>query len=497
MRAAKGFSGMNSGLPWRRLIALAAAALLAGCASQPRPAPDLRLPSAYEARPADAVVALERWWTTFEDPQLSALIDQALAANPDAKSAAARLREAEGTRSGALTRFLPQGNVSASTQRTDTRQIEGGIDLGPGVVIPGLSLGGITDTDSASFKVSWEIDLFGRLFAAKRTADADLLASVYDAESTRASLAAQVADACFQARGLSIQLADARETARIQGELYRVAGVRAKAGLAASSEPDRVAGDLAQSEAQIVALEAELQVQRRTLLILTGRSFESTDALAVQAFVGAAPQVPASLPSDLLRRRPDVRKAEAQLAGALGRQELARLAFLPTFNLLPGVGWSRSVQSGSPTESSNWSLGVGVTVPVLDIPNLLSQLRVSRARGEQAVYAYEKAVQTALGEAESALVHLDADRRRVTLLSDGEARAERAYKAAQMGYQRGLTDLQTTLSSEQSWRATRTQLTSAQVQAVRRAVQAYKAIGGGWPGAAKPAMDQDVAKVNP
>jgi outer membrane protein TolC len=115
------------------------------------------------------------------------------------------------------------------------------------------------------------------------------------------------------------------------------------------------------------------------------------------------------------------------------------------------------------------------------VPRLLAELHAQNARTEQAVIAYEKAVQTAFADSESALVQLDADKRRVALLTEGEMRAQRGYRANQIGYQRGLIDLQTTLSAEQSWRATRSQLTAAQVQALRRTVQAYKSLGGGWP----------------
>ena len=457
-------------------ISLIACLALAACASKPKP--DLRLPAAYEApQPAAAVpVALDRWWTTFNDPQLNTLIEQALIANPDAKTAAARLREARATRDSSLFHFLPQGNPDGSATRTNTK---GGLTI-PGLEIPGLTSGGITDSYSANFNVSWEVDIFGRLFAAKRATDADVSAAGFDYVTARTSLAAQVADAYFQARGLAIQLDDARESARIERELYDTASKRADAGLAATSEPDRVAGDLAQSEAQVTALEAQLQAQRRTLLILAGRIVEPTSNIDVPPSVGVAPEVPASLPSDLLRRRPDVRSAEAQLAGAIGRQDVARLAFLPTFTLKPGYGWSKSVQGPSQTISSSWSIGGAVSQPILDIPNLVAQLKTYNARAEEAAAAYEKAVQTAFSESETALVGLDADRRRVALLTNGEARAHRAYNAALKGYQLGLNDLQTTLSSEQGWRSARTQLTSAQVQAVRRAVQAYKAIGGGW-----------------
>src|SRR5262249_1938389 len=157
-----------------------------------------------------------------------------------------RLREASATRASALSQFLPQGNPSYAFSRANTK---GGLTI-PGFDFPGLTGGGVTDTYSLNFNVSWEVDVFGRLFAAKHVADADVAAAGFDYIPARTSLAAEVADAYFQARGLSIQLADAKESARIERDLYDVADRRAKAGLAATSEPDRVAGDLAQSEAQ-------------------------------------------------------------------------------------------------------------------------------------------------------------------------------------------------------------------------------------------------------
>ena len=462
-------------------ISLLACLALTACAAKPKP--DLRLPVAYETpQPAQANVALDRWWEVFQDPQLTALIEQAFVANPDAKTAAARLREARASRVSALTQFLPQGGASAQGTRTDTNQIEGGLPFViPG--IPGGATGGVSKSYSANLDVSWEVDLFGRLWAARRGVNADVAAARFDYQATRASLAAQVADAYFQARGLAIQLADARESARIQRELYDLATKRAAVGIAPTSEPDRVAGDLSQSEAQVASLEAELQAQRRTLLILAGRTYEPTTAVDTPPAVAAPPEVPASLPSDLLRRRPDVRSAEAQLAGAVGRQDVARLALLPTFTLRPGLGWQRNEQGPTVDEKSSWSIGGLVSQPLLDIPNLLAQIRVYDARAQEAAANYEKTVQTAFSEAEGALVRLAADRRRVGLLTEGEARAQRAYQAARLGYGRGLNDLESTLSAEQAWRATRTQLTSARVEAVRRAVQAFKAVGGGWAGA--------------
>lgn len=442
--------------------------------------PDVRLPAKFEA-PAevpDGVIALDRWWTTYGDPELTRLIEQALVANPDARSAAARLREARATRASALLQTLPTGRAAASKNRTDTKQL-----AGTAINIPGYSTSGVSTTEAANFNVSWDIDIFGRTFAADRALKGDVAAARFNYEAARAGLAAQVADAYFQARGLAIQLEDARETARIEQSLFDTATRRAAVGIAASSDADRVAGDLAQAQAQTAALESQLQTERRTLLVLAGRTSEPTANLKSQTapLVGQAPQVPATIPSTLLGRRPDVREAQARIASAAGRRDVAALALLPTFTLTPGLGWAKSTQPGFTSTTQNWSLGYGVTQPILALPHLLADLKASDARTEQAVIAYEKAVQTAFSEAESALVQLASDRRRVALLTDGEARARRGYQASRIGYDRGLSDLQTSLAAEQSWRTTRSQLTAAQVQALRRSVQAYKALGGGWP----------------
>jgi len=456
--------------------ALLACLALAACAS-PR-TPDLRLPTAYEA-PAGAPagsIPLDRGWVAFNHAELSQLFEQAQARNPDARTAAARLSEARANRLEGFEHYLPQGDVQGVTRQTDTHQLAGTV-----FNIPGFSSGGVSRLDSANFNVSWEADVFGRIFATGKAVNGDLAAARFDYEAVRASLAANVADGYFQARGLAIQLADARETARIEQELYDTAAKRAELGLGARADADRVAGDLAQSKAQAEALDAQLQVQRRTLLILAGRTIEPTKNVTVDASAGTPPPVPAMIPSDLLKRRPDVREAQARVNAAAGRSQLDVLSLLPTFTFTPGLGWQRQTQPGFGVTAQSAILGGSVVQPLLSIPRLLTELHAQNARTEQAVIAYEKAVQTAFADSESALVQLDADKRRVALLTDGEARAERAYKANQLGYNRGLIDLQTTLSAEQSWRATRAQLTGAQVQALRRTVQAYKALGGGWP----------------
>src|SRR6185436_3721038 len=130
---------------------------------------------------------------------------------------------------------------------------------------------GDSESETLNFNVSWEIDLFGRLRQARKIAAADFAAARFNAEGARAALAANVADAYFQARGVSLQLSDARETARAQTQLYQVAQRKAERGLGSASDADRVAGDLGQARSQVDNLEAELHAAQRQLLILTGR----------------------------------------------------------------------------------------------------------------------------------------------------------------------------------------------------------------------------------
>jgi NodT family efflux transporter outer membrane factor (OMF) lipoprotein len=473
----------------RQIVLLPLAALTTACAFNHARTPNVTPPAAFE-QPGQvplSAIELDRWWVNFRDPQLDQLIADALARSPDALTAEQRLIEALAVRRSQDLQTLPRGNLAGNASVRDTT------DLG-GNTSPLFPSGGRTESETLNFNVTWELDLFGRVRGGRQVIRADYAATRFNIEGTRASLVANVADAYFQARGLAIQLQDARETQRIQTELRRIAQVRADRGLGARSDVQRIEGDLAQTRSQIENLQAEIHASQRTLLVLVGRGFEPTASLPIEPVVDAIPPVPEALPGQALARRPDVREAEARLQGAIGRQRLQQLALFPTVNLLPGLGLSRSVSPGvsfdpntgaiTPQTTTSttgfWSIGLGVTVPVLDIPRLLQDIRAQDARTEQAVIAYERAVQTAFGEADNALVRLGADQRRVAILKSGERSARVASDAALLRYRRGLDDLQTALSAEQAWRSARSALTAQEVQALRRAVQVYKALGGGW-----------------
>lgn len=468
---------------WRGGAVVAASLLLGACVS----APPIRtaqtaLPSSFTAGSATtAAIPLDRWWLHYGDEQLTQLEQQALSEAFDVRQAYARLVEARAVRSGALTQFGLQGDISGSAQVQRSEQIAG--DSPP--AIPGVDLGSLgggsrtTTTVSATLPVSWEVDLFGRRPATRRVADANFFAARFDYESVRAAVAAEVARSLFQARGLAAQLADARANAQTQRELMDLLRRRAERGLAPTSEADRVEADVAQAEAQAADLAAALDATRRALLLLVGSGTAPIGTLDVAGIVPTAPLVPAAVPGELIRRRPDIREAEARLQAALGNVRLAELDFFPRITLQPtaGLSYASGALGGL---SAVAGVGAGVAVPIFDRDRLKAQLGASWARAEQAVIAYEEAVQTAYSEADQALIRLAADRERIEVLERGAAAAERAFEAARIRFDLGFSDLQAVLDAERVARAARTALTTARVDALQRSVQAFQALGGGW-----------------
>jgi outer membrane protein, multidrug efflux system len=466
------------------------ATLLAGCVGGHPRAPDLTLRQAYEAPATGPKLTneqLDHWWLIFDDPALNALENEALRTAPDAKTAYSRLVQAGATRNSAVAGTFPTGSIGGNL----SKQHEFNIGPEANTLFP---IGGDFITRSASLNVSWELDVFGRLAQQRKIARANFVATEFDVEGVLASLVANVASDYFQATGLQIQIDDAQETVRIETELARIAQAKADRGLGALSDADRVAGDLSQALATLADLQSQLHATRRNLLILVGREAAVVEDIPVRDHADEAPEVPTAVPGDLLERRPDIREAEARLRSEAGTDRLSHLALFPTFTMLPALGMQSLTQpsvgfippatlipESITTSVGYWTLAGSVSQPVLDIPRLLFDAKAEDAQTEQAVIAYEKTVQTAYGEAENALVALDASKRAAKILFDGEARAHRAYDAAQRRYAMGLDDLTTALTTEEAWRTTRSALTAEQVLALQRAVTTYKALGGGWP----------------
>lgn len=460
-------------------------------------APSVRLPSASVGLPAEferipaptgsEAVSLDRWWEQFGDSQLAGLVATALERSTTARLAYARIAEARAVRNQARASTLPSGSLSG----TVTEQGSGSLW--------GNGLGQNASTAfQANFSPSWEIDLFGRLAATRDRADLDYRSSALDFYGTRLALAGDVAASLFQARYLAVQLDNARETLRIAGELAATAELGFARGLTSGQDAARLRADRASGEAEVVRLEAELRAAKRSLLILIGEPDRTTDSLPIEARLAPPPALPAATPGLILTRRPDVRGAEADLAAAARTVQIDRLALFPRFTLQPGLGLSAAAGAGT----GLWSLAAGVAVPILDRARLLAALRISEARGQQAVIGYERAVQTAFGEAENALTRVEAGSRRVVQLEQAESQSRYAFEAARRGYAAGLTDLTTLLQSERTWRQNRATLNAGRFALLSDTVAAIRALGGGWdpqadlgPAAVLPATTPDETKA--
>jgi NodT family efflux transporter outer membrane factor (OMF) lipoprotein len=461
-------------------LTLPAVLLLAGCAATSVSRPNLDLPAQFtvDTRGQDAQAAparaLDRWWLLFDDPALTALEEEALAHAFDARSALATLDEARATRSKALLAYDVQGNASGSITRGQTT-ISG---LG-GASAYLTSPTGATTTTAGSFSPSWEIDLFGRRGAARQAADADLVAATFTYHAALQSLTAQVAANLFEARGLSLQLAEARDSLRVARDLADIGERKARAGIGADVDADSLIADRASAQANVVQLEAQLVVSRQSLLVLLGRAGAAPDSLAVDGALGSPPDVPATTPATLLVRRPDVVQAEARLRSAMGTLRLDSLALLPQFTLQPSASIS-AIAGPAGYTTSLWSIAAGVAMPVFDRARLLGEVRGQRARAEQAVIAYEKAVQAGYGEAQNQLATYAADRVRLTLLIEAEARAHHAFDGQNVGYRAGVVDLTALLTAERTWRTSRTALSTLRATTLGDAVNVFRALGGGW-----------------
>ena len=514
---------------------LLASVILTACGGGGLSKPFTAVPTAYQGRlGSDAALpqqTLDAWWRLYDDPQLTALIEEGLRNNYDVRTSLQRIREQRAARAQTLSAYLPQGDLLGQALEQNISESFGGVGVttnlgattttttgstgssgttGASVTSGATASSGVTGSTSSTgaeltpsggtqtyaggFTIAYELDLFGRRRAAKRAADADVLAQRFDAEATRSTMATSIANALFQARGDAAQLADARETLRIAHLLTVGADLSASHGLTSTSDAARLESDEATDAAEATRLEAVSRASRRSLLDLIGRGAASIETLVVAPVAKPPPAPPATTPGELLARRPDVRRAQAQLRSAASQLDLDKLQLFPDFSLQPGIQLVKS--TGSFDEfSSIWSVGLNASAPVLDRFRLLDIIHGQRARGEQAVIAYEKAVQDAYRDAENGLNTLESDRRRVASLQVAVDRALYAFNAKKRGYDLGLVDLTTLLTAEGTLRAARSTLTGAQVAALMDSATLFQALGGGWTPPAPPPARRAYAQI--
>ena len=472
---------------YRKLLIGGTALLLAGCAAGPDyHAPQvsaLGVPDAYYTASGGTVPSeadLARWWTRLDDPALSALIDAAVANNLDIVQAQARLRQARESLVQANASFLPQLNGSATGGRNYSSQDAGGRLDANGNPIGGGG-GNWSSSYNARLNATWQIDLFGELARGREAARADLAASGYDLANVRMTIISELVTNYVQARLAQEQLRIARETQKVQGDNYRIAGWRLQAGLVSSLDEQQARAQLAQTNASIPQFEASLRGSLNRIAVLTGQApGQATRTLETPAPIpAAATTIAAGIPADTLRQRPDVRSAERALAAATARIGVAQA------QLYPALGISGNIGTTSNAFRDLFSLITGgifgnVQQLIFDGGRAASQVRSQRAAADAAFAAYKQTVLTALEDVENAMAQLASARTRKAEFATALDASGNAAILARSQYQAGLIDFQTLLTSESTLLNARNSLASAQSDEVLAVARLYNALGGGW-----------------
>lgn len=428
-------------------------------------------------------VELASWWRRFDDPMLSALIEQAAGANLDVAQAVARLRQAREALVQSRADRLP--SIDGSVGATRSFDIGGSTistgDTGTGTDVD-ISTGGRDRTSlSLGLDASWTLDIFGGVRRSIEAARAESAAAAYDVEAVRIAAAAEVASNYIQARLAQARIAIAEDTLRTQDENLQIAGWRVQAGLVSSLDVEQARAQRAQTAASIPSLRTSFVNAANRLAVLTGQPPGAlTAALSAPGRLPTGPAAIAiGIPADTLRQRPDVRGAERTLAAATARIGVARAALYPALGISGNVGTSAS-SIGGLGDLLTGGLFAGLTQVIFDGGRLRSQARAQEAAAEGAFAAYRQTVLNALEEIENGLDARQASQARAVELRIALDAANNAAIYARSQYRAGLTDFQTLLESERSLLSARDSLAVTEAETSGSLVQLFLALGGGW-----------------
>jgi NodT family efflux transporter outer membrane factor (OMF) lipoprotein len=474
----------------------AALALLgAGCAVGPDyRQPQMALPEHYvQVRPpqagaADAPVApssteISSWWHSLRDPELDSLVDRALKGNPDLDIALARLQQARTFEIAVTGLALPRVVAAAG----------GGNGTGSDAARAGRVPTGLATADRrptgeqidlvAGFEAAWEIDLFGRLRRQIEAAHDDAQAAAAARDAVQVAVIADVVRAFVDLRGLQTQLAVQLQGIRAAQDLLNVVQARFDRGIINELDVTLARRQLAAVQAQIAPLQAQIGQAQQLIAVLLGLF---PDELAAELSPpGLVPTMPdrivPGIPLDLIRRRPDIREAEWDLAGATARIGVAEGLLFPQLLVTGGIGAQGVGASFTPDQSQHvWSAGYGVVAPLLDFGVLDAQVRIADLRARQLLVRYKQTIQGAVRDVDSSLESYSAQQERLRALGDAVVASQRATELATQRYDRGLTDFLNVIDAQRQEYDLEDQYALAQTSVAEQFVSLYRGLGGGW-----------------
>jgi multidrug efflux system outer membrane protein len=459
--------------------------------------PDVAVPAQFAGteRAAQTDVPLARWWGGFDDPTLDDLVARALRDNLDMQTAASRIREARQQEIVAGAAAWP--SLSANAQFTHSHLSQnslgsfGGIFGGAGGASGSIAGAGSSsafglpgfdfNTYELGFDASWELDLFGRTRRTVEAARDTTTAYVWNGRDTQVSLVAEVADTYLALRAAQRRLAiNQRDLARQQDLLDQIR-TRAVSGLATGLDVRQQETAVAATASGLPPMSAEVEVRLHALGVLLGEAPEALLTALGTAPPPRAPAIPAGLPADLLRRRPDIRAAERQLAAATANIGVAVADYYPDITLTASPALVSTALSNLLTWGSrNLTVGPGLSWNIFDGGKVKANVAIATEHQRQALLTYRKTVLTALQDVEDALTHCDADRTRQQALARQTDTARAAADLSRAQYRAGLVPLSTVLTTEAALLSAEDTAAQNDATTAQDVVALYKALGGGW-----------------
>lgn len=460
----------------RTVCAVVVATMLAGCAVvQPVP-PKLDLPSGSATAAQEEL--LEHWWTAFNDPVLTALINEAFANNLDLRLALTRIQAA---RSQVL---LAQSYLAPSVDLVGS----GGRSRISANTSPPLPSGvGQTSNDfRVAIEMSYELDVWGKYRSGLLASTNDLYAARYYRETVRITVAGDVANAYFRLRAADAELVILEETLKLRTDAVKLQRDRYEGGLigeyelrTTEAERSAVVADIARTKQAIGQLEAAVAT-------LTGRSPRAvfTPEVARGATIEEVtnvPDLPPGLPSGLIERRPDIRRTEALMAAADLRIQQARADYFPSLTLTGAYGFeSAALSSLFSGPAAIWNIGLGLVQPLFALKAIESQVELATARRDETLVLYQQTVQIAFREVHDALVANRASRDVLAAETDRRDQIARAYEVALLRYDAGRTSFLEVIDAQRTLLAAQTLRIVAARDARLSIVDFAKSLGGGW-----------------
>jgi NodT family efflux transporter outer membrane factor (OMF) lipoprotein len=438
-----------------------------------------RLPEAYGAK--GGTMALEsRWWETLGDPQLNGLIQQALAHSPDLRVAEARLRQSRALLGVQEAAGGPQLAVTALVSK-DRQSLNSEAMAN----LPFKNVENNFTNHQIAFDASWELDLFGHTRRQVEAAGARADASAERLRDAGLVLSAEVARNYIDYRTGQRRLALAQENQKTHEETVRLVALQVQAGETTQLEAQRAMANRRFQKASLDDILIALRQNLSALSSLTDLSIAELESrLGEGRSLMAVPQAPApGLPSDLLKRRPDLRATERDLAAANADVGVAVADQYPRFSLVGSGGWT-SVESGNllTNASRMWSIGPQMHLPLFQSGRLRSQVKANEAAYEAASATYRKAVLSAVADVEVALTRMARSEERRQQLEAAVAHQEKLVALTELQLKAGEVSKIAFLESQRSLIGQEDQALQAHSQSLSALVSLCKAMGGGWMG---------------